>query len=71
MNRNLVSLLLWASWFLASAVLGSLLRTSAELLATRALTAHMAQDFASASIGIIALIVTQEITDAYRDQAAS
>ena len=68
MNRSLTALLLWAGWFLASAVICSLIRTGVELLATRALTPEMAQSFASAAIGTIALVVTQEIADAYSGQ---
>ncbi|GAC1388475.1 MAG: hypothetical protein NVSMB31_02480 [Vulcanimicrobiaceae bacterium] len=65
MNRTLGSLLLWAGWFLASAVICSLLRIAAELWSTRILSGGMAQSFASAIVGVIALVVTLEITAAY------
>ena len=71
MNRKLIGLLLWAGWFLASAVIYSLLRIASELLRTHTLSPSMAQDFAGAVIGVIALIVTLEITEAYDKQSAA
>ena len=71
MNRKLAGVLLWAGWFLASAVICSLLRTSAQLLAARVLTPTMAQDLATAIIGVIALVVTLDIQAAYRGEPTS
>ncbi|MFN2528594.1 MAG: hypothetical protein ABR584_07745 [Candidatus Baltobacteraceae bacterium] len=68
MNHKLAGVLLWAGWFLASAVICSLLRTSAMLLSSRVLTPSMAQDFATAAIGIICLVVTMDIQAAYRGE---
>lgn len=61
-------MLLWAGWFLASADLCALLRIASELLSARALTAGVAQDFATAVIGVIALVVTLDIAAAYRGE---
>ncbi|MBC5815660.1 MAG: hypothetical protein GIW97_03875 [Candidatus Eremiobacteraeota bacterium] len=68
MNRKLAGVLLWAGWFLASAVICSLLRTSVLLLSGHILTPTMAQDFATAVIGIICLVVTMDIAAAYRGE---
>lgn len=65
MNRGLQSLLLWAGWFLASADICALLRIAAELMSARALTALVAMNFATALIGVIALVVTLDIASAY------
>lgn len=65
MNSTPARLLLWASWFLASVILCSLLRIGIDLFANKTLTANLAQSFASVAIGIIALILTQEIVQVY------
>ena len=71
MNSRLAGVLLWAGWFLASAVICSLLRTGAQLLALRVLTPTMAQDLATAVIGVICLVVTMDIQAAYRGEPTS
>ena len=65
MNTKLAGVLLWAGWFLASAIICSLLRTGAQLLAVRVLMPSMAQDLATAVIGVICLVVTMDIQAAY------
>jgi|GEM_PF-5011760 len=67
MNHKLAGMLLWAGWFLASAVICSLLRTSAMLLSARVLTPTMAQDFATAAIGIILPWRTHRLTPSQRE----
>lgn len=71
MNDRLVSMLLWAGWFLSSTIVAALIKCADSLIATRALLPETAQNFAGAVIGVIALIVTLEITEAYRGRQPS
>ena len=71
MNDRLAGMLLWAGWFLASSIVAALLKCAYSLITTRALLPDTAQNFAGAVIGIIALIVTLEIAEAYRGKQTS